>query len=562
MRKYLFKHPILLINAVIATWLSDVLWLVFSFNLRDIIDTAATGNLERLKWELIKGAALLMVIAFTIYLGHAARGIYRKKIMVQVKNDLFNNLLSMDMETFQKSNSARYLSVFQNDVKLFDEDYVYMIICVASDLLLLPSAAGAMVSLQPGIALLVLVLSLASLVVPVLFGKGLAARQKENVQALEQYTVRLKDIFSGFEMIKSYSVAPQMEESHDSLNRRVEQSRLRLRLLQGWSSCCSYGAGRICYISVVAVSAILVAKGAMTAGTLIAAQTLMSSVLNPIWNLSDMLASIKGAKAVNERLEKLLEPADFSSGPKAPLPLPVQSIELRDLSFGYSEEETVLHHIDLRFERGKKYALVGASGCGKSTLLKLLMRYYGGYQGQILLNGRPVEDFSKEDYYKQVSMIHQNVFLFDDTVRDNIALYQDFPQQALEQAVADAGLAEKVSSLPQGLDTQIEEGGRNLSGGERQRMAIARAFLRNTPVLIMDEATAGLDNRTTRQIDQTLTRKKDLTAILVTHKFTEESLKGCDQILVMKNGRIVEQGDFENLMALKGEFYSLFRIAN
>ena len=135
-------------------------------------------------------------------------------------------------------------------------------------------------------------------------------------------------------------------------------------------------------------------------------------------------------------------------------------------------------------------------------------------------------------------------------------------QQALEQAVADAGLAEKVSSLPQGLDAQIEEGGRNLSGGERQRMAIARAFLRNTPVLIMDEATAGLDNRTARQIDQTLTRKKDLTAILVTHKLTEESLKGCDQILVMKNGRIVGQGDFENLMALKGEFYSLFRIAN
>ena len=102
MRKYLFRHPILLINAVIATWLSDALWLVFAFNLRDIIDTATAGDLGRLKWELIKGASLLMVIAFTIYLGHAARGIYRKQIMVQVKNDLFNNLLSMDMETFQK----------------------------------------------------------------------------------------------------------------------------------------------------------------------------------------------------------------------------------------------------------------------------------------------------------------------------------------------------------------------------------------------------------------------------------------------------------------------------
>lgn len=269
MRKYLFRHPILLINAVIATWLSDALWLVFAFNLRDIIDTATAGDLDRLKWELIKGASLLMVIAFTIYLGHAARGIYRKQIMVQVKNDLFNNLLSMDMETFQKSNSARYLSVFQNDIKLFDSDYVYVIIRAASELLLLPSAAGAMASLQPGIALLVLVLSGASLIVPVLFGKGLATRQKKAVQALERYTVRLKDIFSGFEMIKSYGVAPQMEKSHGSLNHCVEQSQLRLRLLQGWSSCCSYGAGRVNYILVIAVSAILVAKGVMTAGTLI-----------------------------------------------------------------------------------------------------------------------------------------------------------------------------------------------------------------------------------------------------------------------------------------------------
>lgn len=562
MRKYLWKHPVRLIWAIIATFLSDLLWLVFAFSLQNIIDTATAGDLNRLLWELVSGFILLMVIAFTIYLGHSARATYRKKTMVQLKNDLMNSLLSMDMDAFQSGNTARYLSVYQNDVKLFDSDYLYMIICIVSDLLLLPCAAGAMLYLNPGMALMTLALSGLSLIVPVLLGKKLANRQKENVQALEKYTVRLKDIFSGFEMIKSYGVTSQIRESHDQINRQTEQTQFRLRLMLGISSSCSYGAGRVCYIGVIAIAAILVAKGALTVGALVAVNTLMGSVLGPIWNLSDMLAAIKGSKAVRQRLEEILNTSGPARETKALLPRQMQAIELRDLSFGYSEGETVLHHINLRFEHGKKYALVGASGCGKTTLLKLLMRYYTGYQGQILFNGRSVEDFSKEDYYRQVSMIHQSVFLFDDTIYNNISLYQDFPADSLDQAVKDADLWEKISSLPQGLQAQIEEGGRNFSGGERQRLAIARAFLRNTPVLMMDEATAGLDNRTARQIDQTLTKKKDLTAIIVTHKLTEESLRGCDEIIVMKNGRIVEQGAFDPLMAQKGEFYSLFRIAN
>lgn len=563
MRKYILKHPFLLIWAIIATNLSDLLWLNNAFRLKNIVDLASAGDMDRLVPELIKTTILLLLIAYTIYLGHSSRAIYLKKTMVAVKKDLFGNLMDMDMDAFQSGNSGRYLSVFNNDVKLFDQNYAYTLIRTISDLILLPCAAGAMLYLNPGIALLVLVLSLVSLVVPVLFGKVLAKRQKDTVEAQEKYNIRLKDIFTGYEMIQSYGIAGKMKQSHGELVEEVEQKQKRLRFMTGWASCCSYGTGRMNYILVIAIAAVLVAKGRMTPGALLAALELMGSVLGPIWSLSDQLATLKGMKEVNKRIETLITPSDKQSVQKPPAPPVVDEIKIHDLSFAYEAEgEAVLKNINLTFEKGKKYAVVGASGCGKTTLLKLLMGYYDSYDGEILLNGADLKNIEKTSYYQQVSMIHQNIFLFDDTVRNNITLYADYREQAVLQAVQDAGLYEKLSAVSGGLDSQVEEGGRNFSGGERQRLAIARAFLRGTPVLILDEATTGLDGKVAAQIDQLLFKKEDLTAVVVTHKLTEAFLARCDEIIVVKNGAVVEKGRFDDLLAKAGEFYSLYKIAN
>lgn len=563
MKKYIWKHPVLFIWAIIATCLSDLLWLGIAFSLKNIIDLASMGDLSKLLPELIWAAVLLLVIAFTIFLGHSGRAIYLKKTMIAVKQDVFNNLMGMDMDTFQSENSAKYLSVFNNDLKLFDTNYLYTIIRTVSNLILLPFAAGAMLFIHPGIALLVLVMSAVSLVVPILLGKLLSNRQEANVKAQERYNIRLKDIFTGFEMIQSYGISDKMKKNHSSLAEDTEHNLLRLRFMEGTASCLSYGAGRINYILVIAITAIMVAGGRLSPGTMLASLELMNSVLFPLWNLSEQFASIKAMKSVNERIESLLISRQKNAVHKNELPTTIQTIALRDLSFSYDAQgDPILKNISLVFERGKKYAIVGASGCGKTTLLRLLMRYYDHYDGQILVNGADVKQTEKESYYQKIAMIHQHVFLFDDTIRNNISLYSDYSPAQIQKAIDDAGLGEKLLSLQLGLDSWIEESGRNFSGGERQRFAIARAFLRGTPILILDEATAGLDNHIAHQIDLLLAGKKDLTAIMVTHKLNEAFLRGCDEIIVLKNGIVSEQGDFDTLMKKTGEFYSLYQIAN
>ena len=211
-------------------------------------------------------------------------------------------------------------------------------------------------------------------------------------------------------------------------------------------------------------------------------------------------------------------------------------------------------------EAGKKYALVGASGSGKSTLLNLLMGAYDGYQGSITIDGKQLRTVDSDSLYDLISLIGQNVFLFDNTIRENITMFRHFPDEAVNSAVNRSGLAAVIAA--KGENYRCGENGNGLSGGERQRVSIARSLLRNTPVLMLDEATAALDNQTAFEVADAILKLDGLTRIVVTHRLEEALLRQYDEIIVLRDGRIIEQGTFENLMEETGYFHSLFTVSN
>ena len=230
------------------------------------------------------------------------------------------------------------------------------------------------------------------------------------------------------------------------------------------------------------------------------------------------------------------------------------------MSFGYVPGAPVLRDVSLEFAAGGSYAVVGASGSGKSTLLNLLMGGYDGYEGSITIDGHELRGVDAGSLYDLVSLIDQNVFLFDDTIRANVTMFRDFPDAAVDDAVRRAGLAELVAE--KGADFSCGENGALLSGGERQRVSIARALLRRTPVLLVDEATAALDNQTARAVGEEILGLSGLTRVVVTHRLEASLLARYDEVVALRDGRVVERGTFDELMAARGYFYSLFTVSN
>ena len=236
-----------------------------------------------------------------------------------------------------------------------------------------------------------------------------------------------------------------------------------------------------------------------------------------------------------------------------------KQICVQDVTFNYDEGQSVLKNLNIRFEAGKKYAIVGGSGSGKTTLLNLLMRTYDNYEGSIQYDSIELKEISSESLFQVVSLVQQNVFVFNDTIYNNVTLYKEFQEKEVEAAMGQAGLAQLIHS--HGKDYICGENGNALSGGEKQRISIARALLRKTSVLLMDEATAALDEITANEIMNTILSMKNMTGIIVTHRLDETILKQYDEIVVLHNGKVAECGTFEKLLEKKGVFHSLYSIS-
>ena len=272
----------------------------------------------------------------------------------------------------------------------------------------------------------------------------------------------------------------------------------------------------------------------------------------------ELWANRKASLALIDKLASALQDSRREEGAEIPCRLE-DGIELRNVTFSYEPGKQVLHGVSARFDAGKSYAIVGGSGSGKSTLLNLLMASHSGYGGDICYDGAELRGIRAESLYDLVSIVQQNVFIFNSSVRDNITMFREFDKSEVDEAIRLSGLSELIAA--RGEDYLCGENGSGLSGGEKQRISIARSLLRKTPVLLMDEATAALDAETAYYITSSILQLDGLTRIVVTHALDETLLRRYDRIFTLKNGRLIESGTFDELMDKKEYFYSLFTVS-
>ena len=545
---------------VLAAFLAAVSELVISWTIKGISDLISGDTTIRFGTLLfIAGIGFaLMLIAWALDRTFLSR--FRARAMQQYRKYVFDRLLEKGIQAFSGENSARYLSALSNDANTIEQDYVRMLQNTIQVGITFVGALGMMLWYSPLLTLIAIGFSLLPILVSVVLGNKAAVAEKDVSDKKERYTGILKDVLSGFAVIKSFKAEKSISALHDESNNSVADaanSREKVKLHVSYASGLAGGVLQFGVFFVAAALA-LSGKGGITAGTAIVFVQLLNYVLAPIQVFPTFYAGKKSAYSLIDKLAEALSKNVSDQGEHI-APRLSEGISVRDLAFAYEEGKPVLRGVDMELRAGGCYALVGGSGSGKSTILNLLMASSKNYQGEILYDGKELKTVSAGSLYDLVSIIQQNVFVFNSTIRDNITMFSQFPEEEIDRAVRLSGLKKLIEE--KGADYLCGENGSGLSGGERQRISIARALLRKTPVLFVDEATASLDAETSFEVLDAILKLDGYTRVIVTHDLDESILRRCTDLFALKNGAVSEQGTLDDLMAQKGYFYSLFTVS-
>ena len=543
-----------------ASLMGVALNLGLSWLLQQTVDLATgAGGTLGLGQLVLFTLGLLALLALTGGVSAFARPRFLSRAIAQYREFAYEKLLGKDLSTFQSESTATYLSALSNDTAAIETTYLQKLFEFTGGALLFAGAMAMMFWYSVPLTLVALVLSALPLVVSVLAGPQLAGAETAVSQENSRYVAALKEGLAGFSVIKGFQAEGEALRLFCQSSRRAQDAkRRRLRLgsiLQNLGSM----AGVAAQLGVFLAGSWMALSGwGVPPGVMVIFVNLMGAVTTLVAALPDYLANRTSCRALIDRLAGALAAHRQAEGRPIPCRLE-QGITLEHLSFGYGDGAPVLQDVSTRFAAGKSYAIVGASGSGKSTLLRLLMSASRDYTGSIRYDGAELRQVSTDSLYRLVSMVEQNVFLFDSSVRENITMFRSFSRQEFDRAVRGAGLTPLLAA--KGEDAPCGENGCNLSGGERQRISIARCLLRRTPVLLADEVTAALDRETAFQVAGAILDLQGMTRIVVTHALDAALLRRYDGILALKNGRIVEQGTFDELMARKGYFYSLYTVS-
>ena len=537
----------------------------------DVVVRQQTSSLASLGFRSVPSQlALLALLSFVIWSAESGfeylYGVLWRNLAQTVQHELrleaYGHLQQLEMAFFESSSSGRLMAILNDDINQLERFLDHG----ANELLQLMTtvlAVGtAMAVLSPSVA------GVAFLPIPVIlwgslnFQKRLAPRYREVRDRAGDLNSSLANNLGGMLTIKSFAAeAWELERLRGESEAYRVSNRRAIRLSTAFIPLIRF-AILFAFLAILVIGGLQAWQGAIAVGSYSFLVFITQRLLWPLTTLGRTLDDYQRAMASTTRVLDLLETPVSIPGGSRPLPLQqVQGrLEFRAVGFAYGGRDPLLSAFELTVPAGSTVGIVGATGSGKSTIVKLLLRLYEVQAGEILLDGQPIRELRLEDLRRAIGLVSQEVFLFHGTVAENIA-YGSFgaSRTAITRAAALAEAAAFIDALPQGYDTVVGERGQRLSGGQRQRIALARAILKNPPVLILDEATAAVDNETEAAIQRSLDHiTASRTTLVIAHRLS--TVRHADRIVVMDQGRIVETGRHEELITRSGAYANLWRV--
>ncbi len=509
--------------------------------------------------ELIKITLLLLASASLMQVGFFMStyftNLVAEKVVKRIRWDIYNRLLFSPMDFILSHKSGELISRIVNDTASLRQvlsDYTPKLL---REPLVALALLGVLVYRDLTLTLILFFLLPLMGYLVKFFGR----KKGKYVRLVQEKTAELTQVISqsvyGMESIKLFSAEGRFLESFSRFNEKLFRFSMKSVLYMTTNSVINYMFGYSVVALVLLYGGFRIVRGDMSTGDFISYLTALFMVQMPIMETQKALMNLKGSLPVVDRIRYLMGIPQEKRGGTEFKGLK-EGIEIRDLRVYLSGKE-VLKGINLSLPKGIKMGIVGRTGSGKSTLIRVIPRLID-YEGNLLVDGVELREFDVDSLRAKIGFSSQEVILFRDSLRNNLLVAKPDAGEEELRAALELASCDFVDRLPQGLDTEIGERGVNLSGGERQRLALARIFLRNPDIVILDEATSALDMKTEERVLRNLFEFfKDKTMIVVAHRLS--NIKGCDKVVVMGDGKIIEEGTPQELYERKGEFYSIFR---
>lgn len=527
MYKYLKKHKWQVITVstllIIISLLEVSTQLIRTFSTNNLLN----GDIPGFIWWNILGFGIWMLILSLNYNEWILESKTIQKINTSIRSEITTKLSKSSYATFHNQKEGTYVSWMSNDINTLEQIGFKNVFYIVTFIANIAFSTISLFFFHYSLVITVFVFTILMIYIPKKLSKKLNEATLNITKENERFISKIQNVLSGFDSLFSLNLTKIIP----SKTRQASEELMKKNVLYTKEKSVLFVfinfLNVVSQIVIIAQTGILAGLGVISMGAIMTTGALASLIFNSIGQMSNLLLLMRSTKPILEKFEQLKGEQKNENGTH--ISIIKESIQLHNLSFEINDKY-ILKDINMEFKIGGKYAIVGQSGSGKSTILKLLMGYHTNYEGSIKVDGQELNKYNLESIREQVSYIEQNVYLFDTSIKDNITLEKNFNNEQINKAIKNSALNQFLSELPDGIYTQVGEGGRNFSGGQKQRISLARNLIGNKHIVLIDEGTSSLDIKNASEIENLLVNNKELTVIMVTHHLSHKIKEKLDEV--------------------------------
>ena len=550
--------------AILFSIVSSIITVIGPDKLKEITDTITKGMGGVIDIDKITSIALTLAILYGVGALVSYSSSFIISTMIQrfaerLRNAIAEKINRVPLQYFDSHEQGDTLSRVTNDVDLMTQSFNQSLVQMVSSIVLLIGSIFMMFKTDWHLAVTAIVSVFAGFALSSIImvkSQPLFKQQQDNLAKVSGY---VEEIYSGHNVVISYNGRHQAKDHFDAINQDLYHSMWKSQFFSGIMMPLMQFVGNFGYVMVCIVGAVLTINGDITIGTIVAFMTYVRIFTQPIGQMAQGITQLQSASAAMGRVFEFLDEEEMEdeSQKTRQLETPKGHVTFEHVRFGYSPDKTIIHDFTAEAKPGQKVAIVGPTGAGKTTMVNLLMRFYDIQAGKITIDGVDTKAMSREEVHDAFSMVLQDTWLFEGTIRENLVFNQtDISDEAVEAATRAVGVHHFIRTLPNGYDTVLDDSV-TLSVGQKQLLTIARALLKDAPLLILDEATSSVDTRTEELIQKAMDKLMEgRTSFVIAHRLS--TIRNADLILVMKDGNIIEQGNHQELMSQNGFYADLY----